>query len=61
MKLKKGSKLSLQAVTRYASRNLDKTKIPAHFKFVTEFPMTRSGKVQKFKLSEIGRKEYQPS
>ena len=59
MKLKKGSKLSLQAVTRYASRKLDKTKIPAHFKFVTEFPMTRSGKVQKFKLSEIGRKEYQ--
>jgi fatty-acyl-CoA synthase len=59
MKLKKGSKLSLQAVSRYATRKLDKTKMPAHFKFVTEFPMTRSGKVQKFKLSEIGRKEYQ--
>ncbi len=59
MKLRKGSKLSLQAVSRYASRKLEKSKMPAHFKFVTEFPMTRSGKVQKFKLSEIGRKEYQ--
>jgi fatty-acyl-CoA synthase len=58
MKLKRGAKLSLQAVSRYASRNLDKTKMPAHFKFVKEFPMTRSGKVQKFKLSEIGGKEY---
>ncbi len=61
MKLKKGSKLSLQAVTRYAARKLDKTKMPTHFKFVTEFPMTRSGKVQKFKLSEIGKKEYPPA
>jgi fatty-acyl-CoA synthase len=57
--LKKGSKLSLQGVSRYTSRKLHKTKMPGHFKFVTEFPMTRSGKVQKFKLSEIGRKEYQ--
>ena len=61
MKLKRGAKLSLQAARRYASRKLDKTKMPAHFKFVTEFPMTRSGKVQKFKLSEIGMKEYLPS
>jgi fatty-acyl-CoA synthase len=58
MKLKRGARLSLQAVSRYASRNLDKTKMPAHFKFVKEFPMTKSGKVQKFKLSEIGEKEY---
>ena len=61
MKLKKGSRLSLQAVSRYASRKLDKTKMPVHFKFVTEFPMTRSWKVQKFKLSELWKKEYQVS
>jgi fatty-acyl-CoA synthase len=60
MKLKRGAKLSLQAASRYASRKLDKTKMPAHFKFVTEFPMTRSGKVQKNKLSEMGIKEYLP-
>jgi acyl-coenzyme A synthetase/AMP-(fatty) acid ligase len=25
---------------------------------MTEFPMTRSGKVQKFKLAEMAKKEY---
>jgi acyl-coenzyme A synthetase/AMP-(fatty) acid ligase len=27
-------------------------------KVVTEFPMTRSGKVQKFKMAEMAKKEY---
>ena len=58
LKLKKGAKLSLREVSRYAKRKLDKTKVPVHYKFVAEFPMTRSGKVQKFKLSEMAKKEH---
>jgi fatty-acyl-CoA synthase len=58
IKLKKGAKLSLGDASRYAKRKLEKSKVPGHFKFVTQFPMTRSGKVQKFKLSEIAKKEY---
>jgi fatty-acyl-CoA synthase len=58
MKLKKGAKLSLSDASRYARRRLGKPKVPGYFKFVTRFPMTRSGKVQKFRLSEIAKKEY---
>jgi len=35
-----------------------KEKAPHYFKLVTEFPMTRSGKVQKFKMAEMAKKEY---
>jgi acyl-coenzyme A synthetase/AMP-(fatty) acid ligase len=37
---------------------LDKANAPHLFKFVKEFPMTRSGKIQKFKLTEMAKKEY---
>jgi len=30
---------------------------PRYFKIVNDFPMTRSGKVQKFVLSEMAEKE----
>jgi hypothetical protein len=33
-------------------------KIPKYINFVEEFPLTASGKIQKFKLREIGIKEY---
>jgi fatty-acyl-CoA synthase len=59
IKLKKGAKLTLEDLARYARRKIDKAKAPHHFKFVKEFPMTRSGKVQKFKLAEMAKKEYE--
>jgi fatty-acyl-CoA synthase len=58
IKLKKGAKLTLDDLVRYAKRKIDKAKAPHHFKLVKEFPMTRSGKVQKFKLEEMAKKEY---
>ena len=58
IKLRKGAKLSLDDVARYARRKIDKVKAPHHFKFVKEFPMTRSEKVQKLKLAEMAKKEY---
>ena len=58
IKLKKGAKLTLEDLVRFAKRKIDKTKVPRHFKFVREFPMTRSGKIQKFKLAEMAKKEY---
>jgi fatty-acyl-CoA synthase len=58
IKLRKGAKLTLEDVARYASRKMEKAKAPHHFKFVKEFPMTRSGKIQKFKLAEMAKKEY---
>jgi fatty-acyl-CoA synthase len=58
IKLKKGAKLTLEDVARFGKRKMDKAKAPHYFKFVKEFPTTRSGKVQKFKLAEMARKEY---
>jgi len=58
IKLRKGAKLTLDDLARYAKRKMDKLKAPHHFKFVKEFPVTRSGKIQKFKLAEMAKKEY---
>ena len=33
-------------------------KHPKYYKFVPEFPMTGSGKVQKFRMAELAEKEY---
>ena len=58
IKLKEGVDLSIDSLAKYARENLDKEKEPHYYKFVKEFPITRSGKVQKFKLTEMARKEY---
>ena len=58
IKLKEGANMSLDSVVKYAKENVDKEKEPHYYKFVTEFPITRSGKVQKFKLAEMAKKEY---
>ena len=58
VKLKQGAALSVEDLTLYAEKTLGKEKAPHHFKFVSDFPMTRSGKVQKFRLAEMAEKEY---
>jgi fatty-acyl-CoA synthase len=40
------------ALTVWCSARLARFKVPKHVRFVTEFPMTASGKIQKFKLRE---------
>ncbi|MCP4630402.1 MAG: AMP-binding protein [bacterium] len=58
IKLKEGTQLSLGAVAAHVRSHLPEEKIPQHFKFVTEFPMTGSGKVQKYKMAIMAAKEY---
>lgn len=58
IRLKEGADLSIDRISDYVKQNLDKEKVPSYFKFVSGFPMTRSGKVQKFKLAEMAKKEY---
>jgi fatty-acyl-CoA synthase len=58
IKLKEGTDMSLDSLVKYAKENIDKQKEPHYYKFVTKFPITRSGKVQKFKLAEVAKKEY---
>lgn len=58
VKPRKGAKLSVEQVARFAGRKIEKQKLPGYFKLVKTFPMTRSGKIQKFRLAEMAEKEY---
>ena len=59
IKLKEGAHLTQEAVAAHVRSHLPTEKTPQHYKFVTEFPMTGSGKVQKFKMAQIAQKEFQ--
>jgi acyl-CoA synthetase (AMP-forming)/AMP-acid ligase II len=58
IKLKDNSKLSLDSVAAHVRKQLPVEKHPKYYKIVSEFPMTGSGKVQKFKMAERAEKEY---
>jgi len=59
IKLREGAQLSVGEVSDHVQENIDPSLAPRHYKFVSEFPMTRSGKVQKFKLAEMALSEYE--
>ena len=58
VKLKEGAELSTDRIARHVETQLPEEKWPRHYKIVSEFPMTGSGKIQKFKLAEMGQNEY---
>jgi len=45
-------------VAAHVRAHLPADKIPRQYKLVTEFPMTGSGKVQKYKMAEMAEDEY---
>ena len=52
--LHEGQILTEEDVIEYCRGKLSKYKWPQFFMFLDEFPMTGSGKIQKFKLTEMG-------
>lgn len=54
--LHEGKTLTEQDVIEFCRDKLSKFKWPQLIMFMDEFPMTGSGKIQKFKLTEIGTK-----
>ena len=50
--LKEGHEASAEELIGYCRGKLASFKLPKHVLFMTEYPMTPSGKVQKFKLKE---------
>jgi fatty-acyl-CoA synthase len=58
IKLKEGVRVSLEDLVQFANEHVSEEQQPDYFKVVAGFPMTRSGKVQKFKLAEMAKKEY---
>ncbi|MGD6779491.1 AMP-binding protein [Sutcliffiella horikoshii] len=52
IKVKPGESLNSQEVKDYCTGKISKYKIPYYVEIVDEYPMTASGKIQKFKLRE---------
>jgi len=54
VKLKAGSSLTQEEVQEFCRGKISRHKIPKHVIFVDDFPKTASGKIQKYKLREMG-------
>jgi fatty-acyl-CoA synthase len=52
VRVKPGAATTPEELTAWCASSLAKFKVPRYVRFVAEFPMTASGKVQKFKLRE---------
>lgn len=57
IKLHPGHSASEQGLQDWCKERIAHFKTPRHFKFVEEFPMTVTGKVQKFRMREISIEE----
>jgi fatty-acyl-CoA synthase len=53
VKLKSGQQLTEEEILDFCRGNIARFKIPKYIFFVNEFPMTASGKIQKYKLSQL--------
>jgi fatty-acyl-CoA synthase len=51
--LKPGEDATIDQLREYCAGQISHYKIPRYWKFVDSFPMTVTGKVQKFRLREI--------
>jgi fatty-acyl-CoA synthase len=58
VRVKPGAEVSLQDLGKHIKGLVGTKRTPDHFKVVSDFPTTRSGKVQKYKLTEMAVKEY---
>ena len=53
IRLKRGETVSSLELKKYCRERIAIHKVPVSFFFVDEYPLTASGKVQKFKLREL--------
>lgn len=52
-----GETCNEEVIRQYCKENISHNKVPRYVRFFREFPMTASGKAQKFKLQELMRQE----
>jgi len=57
IKLKENTSATAEDIINFCRGSIANYKVPRYVKFVDEFPMTASGKIQKFKLREMAIKE----
>ncbi|HHW30397.1 MAG TPA: AMP-binding protein [Clostridiaceae bacterium] len=56
--LKDGAECTEDEIKEFVRSHMARHKTPKYVKFLSTFPMTASGKIQKFKLREMGIEEY---
>jgi len=57
IQLKEGMEANIDEIKQYCKENIARYKIPKYIFFINEWPMTASGKIQKFKLREIAKEK----
>jgi len=57
VRLHPGHPVTEEELREWARARIAHFKVPRHFRFVDEFPMTVTGKVQKFRMREISVEE----
>ena len=57
IQLREGESATEEEIKEWCTGRIAHYKIPRYVKFVTEFPMTVTGKIQKFKMREISIRE----
>jgi fatty-acyl-CoA synthase len=57
VRLKPGAAVTAEELAAFCKGRIARFKIPRYFRFVEEFPMTASGKIQKYKLREVHERE----
>ena len=50
---KQNVELTEEEVKQFCKENIAHYKIPKYFRFVQEYPMTITGKIQKYKITEM--------
>ncbi len=56
--LKEGAAATEEEIKQFVTENMARHKVPKYVAFVKEFPMTASGKIQKFKLRDMAVEMY---
>lgn len=57
VKLKEGEQAAAEELQEFCKEKIAHYKIPAHFKFTQDFPMTVTGKIRKVEMRHISTKE----
>jgi fatty-acyl-CoA synthase len=57
VKLREGAQSTGDDLAAWCKGKIATYKIPRHWKFVDSFPMTVTGKIQKFKMREVAVEE----
>src|SRR4029078_5369445 len=57
IRLKEGQATTPEAIRDFCRGKIAHYKIPRYVKFVDEFPMTVTGKIQKYKMREVAIEE----